>query len=194
MRILILMKTALLIVDVQNDFCPGGALATARGDEVATRIAELIAGADGQAREYDYVVATQDWHIDPGAHFSETPDFVDSWPEHCVAGSEGAQIRRPVPTDQIDQFFKKGHYTAAYSGFEGVNDADQGLADWLREHDIARLDVCGIATDHCVRATVLDALKEGFEVRVLQDMCSPVDDARGADALREMQNAGAALA
>ena len=192
MRILILMKTALLIVDVQNDFCPGGALATARGDEVATRIAELI--ADGQAREYDYVVATQDWHIDPGAHFSETPDFVDSWPEHCVAGSEGAQIRRPVPTDQIDQFFKKGHYTAAYSGFEGVNDADQGLADWLREHDIARLDVCGIATDHCVRATVLDALKEGFEVRVLQDMCSPVDDARGADALQEMQNAGAALA
>lgn len=194
MRILIPMKTALLIVDVQNDFCPGGALATARGDEVATRIAELISGTDGQAREYDYVVATQDWHIDPGAHFSENPDFVDSWPEHCVAGSDGAQIRRPVPTDQIDQFFKKGHYTAAYSGFEGVNDADQLLADWLREHDIARLDVCGIATDHCVRATVLDALKEGFEVRVLQDMCSPVDDARGADALREMQNAGAALA
>lgn len=194
MRILILMKTALLIVDVQNDFCPGGALATARGDEVATRIAELIADADGQAREYDYIVATQDWHIDPGAHFSETPDFVDSWPEHCVAGSEGAQIRRPVPTDQIDQFFKKGHYTAAYSGFEGVNDADQGLADWLREHGIARLDVCGIATDHCVRATVLDALKEDFEVRVLQDMCSPVDDTRGADALQEMQNAGAALA
>ena len=193
MRILIPMKTALLIVDVQNDFCPGGALATARGDEVATRIAELISGTDGQAREYDYVVATQDWHIDPGAHFSANPDFVDSWPEHCVAGSEGAQIRRPVPTDQIDQFFKKGHYTAAYSGFEGVNDADQGLADWLREHDIARLDVCGIATDHCVRATVLDALKEGFEVRVLQDMCSPVDDARGADALQEMKNAGAEL-
>lgn len=194
MRILIPMKTALLIVDVQNDFCPGGALATARGDEVATRIAELISDTDGQAREYDYVVATQDWHIDPGAHFSENPDFVDSWPEHCVAGSDGAQIRRPVPTDQIDQFFKKGHYTAAYSGFEGVNDADQGLADWLREHDTARLDVCGIATDHCVRATVLDALKEGFEVRVLQDMCSPVDDARGDDALQEMKNAGAALA
>lgn len=194
MRILIPMKTALLIVDVQNDFCPGGALATARGDEAATRIAELISGTDGQAREYDYVVATQDWHIDPGAHFSENPDFVDSWPKHCVAGSEGAQIRRPVPTDQIDQLFKKGHYTAAYSGFEGVNDADQGLADWLREHDIARLDVCGIATDHCVRATVLDALKEGFKVRVLQDMCAPVDDARGADALQEMKNAGAALA
>lgn len=193
MRILIPMKTALLIVDVQNDFCPGGALATARGDEVATRIAELIADPDGQDREYECAVATQDWHIDPGTHFSENPDFVDSWPEHCVAGSEGAQIRRPVPTDQIDQFFKKGHYTAAYSGFEGVNDKDQLLADWLREHDIARLDVCGIATDHCVRATVLDALKEGFEVRVLQDMCSPVDDARGADALREMQNAGAEL-
>lgn len=193
MRILIPMKTALLIVDVQNDFCPGGALATARGDEVATRIAELIADPDGQDREYQCVVATQDWHIDPGAHFSENPDFVDSWPKHCVAGSEGAEIRCPVPADKIDQCFKKGHYTAAYSGFEGVNEKDQLLADWLREQAITHLDVCGIATDHCVRATVLDALKEGFEVRVLQDLCSPVDDARGADALQEMKNAGAAL-
>ena len=144
------MKTALLIVDVQNDFCPGGGQRTARGDEVATRIAELIADPDGQDREYQCVVATQDWHIDPGAHFSEAPDFVDSWPKHCVAGSKGAQIRRPVPTDQIDQFFKKGHYTAAYSGFEGVNDADQGLADWLREQEITHLLVAR-AGDHTPR-------------------------------------------
>jgi len=126
------MKTALVIVDVQNDFCPGGALATARGDEVASKIAELISTADSRTHEYDYFVATQDWHIDPGAHFSETPDFVDSWPPHCVADSYGAQVRGPVKTDLIDQFFKKGHFTAAYSGFEGVNGNDELLADWLR--------------------------------------------------------------
>ena len=187
------MKTALVIVDVQNDFCPGGALATARGDEVASKIAELISTADSRTHEYDHVVATQDWHIDPGAHFSETPDFVDSWPPHCVADSYGAQVRGPVKTDLIDQFFKKGHFTAAYSGFEGVNGNDELLADWLRAQAVSRLDVCGIATDHCVRATVLDALKEGFKVKVLRGMCSPVDDKRGADALQEMIDAGAEL-
>lgn len=187
------MKTALVIVDVQNDFCPGGALATARGDEVASKIAELISTPDSRTREYDCVVATQDWHIDPGAHFSENPDYVDSWPVHCVADSYGAQIRGPVKTELIQQFFKKGHYTAAYSGFEGVNEDDQPLADWLREREISHLDVCGIATDHCVRATVLDAIKEGFKVRVLRGMCSPVDDKRGADALQEMMDAGAEL-
>lgn len=187
------MNTALVIVDVQNDFCPGGTLATARGDEVASKIAELISTADSRTHEYDCIVATQDWHIDPDSHFSEEPDFVDSWPEHCVADSYGAQIRGPVKTELIDQFFKKGHYSAAYSGFEGVNEGDQGLAEWLREQEITHLDVCGIATDHCVRATVLDALKEGFKVRVLRGMCSPVDDKRGADALQEMMDAGAEL-
>ena len=187
------MNTALLIVDVQNDFCPGGALATARGDEVASKIAELISTPDSRPREYERIVATQDWHIDPGAHFSDAPDFVDSWPVHCLADSYGSQIRGPVDTGLIDQLFKKGHYSAAYSGFEGVNGEEQSLADWLRGQEITHLDVCGIATDHCVRATVLDALKEGFAVRVLRSMCSPVDDKRGADALQEMVDAGAEL-
>ena len=180
------MNTALIIVDVQHDFCPAGALGTDRGNEVAEKIASL-------QTEYDTVVATQDWHIDPGAHFSDAPDFVDSWPPHCRADSYGAQIRGPVNTELIDQFFKKGHYTAAYSGFEGVNDNDELLADWLRTQSVSHLDVCGIATDHCVRATVLDAIKEGFKVRVLRGMCSPVDDKRGADALQEMMDAGAEL-
>ena len=110
----------------------------------------------------------------------------------CIRDSSyGAQIRGPVNTELIDQFFKKGHYTAAYSGFEGVNDNDELLADWLRAQGVSHLDVCGIATDHCVRATVLDALKEGFKVSVLRAMCSPVDDKRGADALQEMIDAGA---
>lgn len=187
------MNTALLIVDVQNDFCPGGSLATARGDEVASKIAELIKSSDNRTREYSHVLATQDWHIDPGEHFSDEPDFVDSWPVHCVANSHGSQMRGPVDTSLIREFFRKGEYSAAYSGFEGVSPSGVGLADWLRDNEVRELDVCGIATDFCVRATVLDALKEGFKVRVLRSMCSPVDDKGGADALQEMQDAGAEI-
>ncbi|UIZ91798.1 isochorismatase family protein [Corynebacterium sp. CNCTC7651] len=185
------MTRALLLVDVQNDFCPGGSLATARGDEVAQAIAALI---DDPSTTYSHILATQDWHIDPGTHFSENPDFVDSWPVHCVAGSPGAEIREPVDTSKIDHYFRKGAYTAAYSGFEGSDDNEVLLADWLRENGVDALDVAGIATDHCVRATVLDARKEGFTVRVLSDLCSPVDEARGAAALEEMAAAGAEIA
>lgn len=182
-------KTALVIVDVQNDFCPGGPLATERGAEVAARIGEHQAtrGAD-----YSHIVATQDWHIAPGAHFSDNPDFVDSWPVHCVAGSEGAALHDAVRADSIEACFRKGEYTAAYSGFEG-SAGGTGLADWLKGHGVDKLDVVGIATDHCVRATALDALEAGFEVRVLTDLCAPVDEARGEAALQELVSAGAQL-
>lgn len=182
-------RTALLIVDVQNDFCPGGALATARGDEVAARIGEHQAA---RGADYAHIVATQDWHIDPGAHFSGTPDFVDSWPVHCVAGSEGAAMHEEVRANSIEAFFRKGGFTAAYSGFEGSADG-VGMAGWLKERGVERLHVVGIATDHCVRATTLDALAEGFEVRVLTEMCAPVDEARGEAALQELVQAGAQL-
>ncbi|MEX3504957.1 isochorismatase family protein [Corynebacterium sp. LK2510] len=187
------MTTALVIVDVQGDFCPGGSLATAQGDEVANKIAQLLANPDIRSRFYSHIVATQDWHIDPGEHFSAEPDFVDSWPVHCVAGTEGAAIREPINTALIDAFFRKGEYSAAYSGFEGAADG-VGLGDWLRERGVDAIDVCGIAIDHCVRATVLDGLKGGFAVRVLRDMCSPVDATRGELALAEMRDAGAELA
>lgn len=157
------------------------------------KIAELI-GSDQHSREYSHIVATQDWHIDPGSHFSENPDFVDSWPVHCVADSDGAALRGAVAGITFDEYFRKGEYEAAYSGFEGASKSEGALlADWLRERDIADIDVVGIATDHCVRATVLDALNEGFRVRVLRAMCSPVDDKRGETALDEMQRAGAEL-
>ncbi|MGS1092571.1 nicotinamidase [Corynebacterium sanguinis] len=181
------MKTALLIVDVQNDFCPGGSPATARGDDVATAIAQLISGDHG----YAHVVATQDWHIDPGAHFSSEPDFVDSWPVHCVAGSDGAALRAPLDPAHIEAFFRKGEYRAAYSGFEGATEDGTALGEWLNRAGISAVDVCGIATDHCVRATVLDALREGFDVRVSKELCSPVDEARATRALDEMRAAGA---
>nr|VDG63958.1 pyrazinamidase/nicotinamidase (isochorismate synthase) [Streptococcus thermophilus] len=191
------MNRALVVVDVQNDFCPGGALGTARGDEVADTIAEHIAAtrpASSEAGSYSHIVATQDWHIDPGSHFSEDPDFVDTWPVHCVADSEGAALRAPIADVRFDEYFRKGEYEAAYSGFEGASTSEGALlADWLKARDVTGIDVVGIATDHCVRATVLDGLKEGFSVRVLVDMCSPVDDARGAAAFEEMRSAGAEL-
>ena len=182
-------KTALVIVDVQNDFCPGGSLATERGSEVAA----LIGGhQDSHGERYDHTVATQDWHIDPGSHFSDHPDYVDSWPVHCVAESEGAALHEEIRTAPIEAYFRKGEYTAAYSGFEGAADGVP-LAEWLRERGVEKLDVVGIATDHCVRATALDALEAGFEVRILTDLVAPVDDARGEAALQELVRAGAQL-
>ncbi len=183
---------ALVIVDVQNDFCPGGSLGTARGTEVATMIGNYQVSELAEQNSYAHTVATQDWHIDPGAHFSDSPDFVDSWPRHCVAETEGAQMHQAVKTGRVDAFFRKGGYEAAYSGFEGTADG-VGLADWLRERKVTTLDVVGIATDHCVRATVLDALQAGFEVRVLTGMCAAVDNARGDAAFEEMEHAGAEL-
>ena len=177
------MNTALIIVDVQHDFCPGGALGTDRGNKVAEKISSL-------QTEYDTVVATQDWHIDPGSHFAENPDFVDSWPVHCVADSYGAQMHEAIRPAQA--YFRKGEYTAAYSGFEGEADGVL-LADWLREHAIDAIDIVGIATDHCVQATAADALKEGFSVRVLSEYCSPVDPDRGDAALAKLGKAGATI-
>lgn len=186
---------ALVVVDVQNDFCPGGALGTDRGDEVAEKIADLITAQGDRGGDYSHVLATQDWHIDPGTHFSENPDFVDSWPVHCVADSEGAALRGPIADLAFDEFFRKGEYEAAYSGFEGASISENALlAEWLRARGVDEIDVVGIATDHCVRATVLDGVREGFAVRVLADMCSPVDDARGRAALDEMRAAGAEIA
>ena len=164
------MTTALIVVDVQNDFCEGGSLAVAGGAQVAADVAELIASG-----AYDIVVATRDHHIDPGAHFSDTPDFVDSWPPHCVVGTDGEQLHAPLEPTMFAETFFKGEYEAAYSGFEGVvGRRARGLADWLRDADVDAVDVCGIATDHCVRATALDAAREGFAVRVLEDLTAAV--------------------
>ncbi len=179
----------LVIVDVQNDFCPGGALATSRGDAVARGIAKLVREAS-----YDVVVATQDWHIEPEGHFATEPDFIDTWPVHCVADSQGAAMHAALADAPIDAYFHKGAYTAAYSGFEAeCTDDGASLAQWLRDRGVKGLDIVGIATDHCVCATAADALKEGFTVRVLREYCSPVDEARGEAALQELAAAGATI-
>lgn len=181
--------TALVIVDIQNDFCPGGSLGTARGTEVAELIGKY---QDSHGANYAHVIATQDWHVDPGAHFSTNPDYVDSWPVHCVADTKGAEFHSAIRRDGIEAIFRKGEHSAAYSGFEGAADG-VGMAQWLKDRGVDKLDVVGIATEHCVRATVLDALEEGFEARVLTEMCAAVDDELSDEALHELVSSGAQL-
>lgn len=192
------MARALVLVDIQNDFCEGGSMGVTGGAAVASRAAErVLADAAADTPAYTAIVATADWHEDPGEHWSDEPDFVSSWPVHCAAGTAGAEFHpgfEPV-LDHVDEIFRKGLRDAAYSGFEGRAKADGStlLAAWLRDHGITDLDVAGIATDHCVRATVLDALREGFGVRVLQDTVAGVAPQPTEAAVTEMTTAGAEL-
>ena len=201
------MAKALIIVDVQNDFCEGGSLAVAGGAALATEISEMLA----ETTDFDFVAATQDWHVEPGSHFSETPDFRTSWPVHCVAGSKGAALHRNLDTEDIDAYFRKGKYDAGYSGFDGLlapedevavgereahesvtenNESPVSLDDWLRENDIDDLVIVGIATEHCVRATALDAVNAGYNTTVLRDFVAGVDGDASEEALEELADAG----
>jgi nicotinamidase/pyrazinamidase len=188
---------ALIVVDVQNDFCEGGSLAVTGGAAVAAGITAHLRGAGKKQPDYAAVVATLDWHVDPGDHFSDEPDYVATWPVHCVVGTGGSQPHPSLDRDLIEAWFRKGRHTAAYSGFEGrTEDGDAGpvgLADWLRERGIDAVDVVGIATDHCVRATALDAVKEGFRTRVLLDLVAGVAPETTHAALAELRAAGAQL-
>ncbi|GAA2168965.1 isochorismatase family protein [Pedococcus bigeumensis] len=186
------MSRALVIVDVQNDFCEGGSLPVAGGAEVARRVSELVLA---HLDDYAAIVATADWHEDPGPHFSSHPDFVDSWPAHCRVGSDGALFHPAAEPafEHVEAIFRKGHHSAAYSGFEGFTvEADRrvALADWLRERAIEQVDVVGIATDHCVRATALDSADEGFETTVLLDLTAGVAPDTTRAALAELAAAG----
>ena len=180
---------ALIIVDVQNDFCEGGSLAVAGGAEVAAGISVALASPN---RRWHSVVATKDFHVDPGAHFSAAPDYVDSWPPHCVVGTPGTDFHPDLATDRIQAVFTKGEHEAAYSGFQG-HSGETGLADWLRDHDVSEVDVVGIATDHCVRATALDAVKAGFATTVLLDLTAGVARPTVDRALTELREAGVEL-
>lgn len=182
-------RRALVVVDVQNDFCEGGSLAVAGGSRVAAGVTALLAGDHG----YDHVVATKDHHVDPGAHWSAEPDFVDSWPVHCEVGTAGEEFHPDLDTSAVEAVFLKGRFEAAYSGFEGAAEGGTRLTDWLRERGVGAVDVCGIATDHCVRATVLDAVREGFSVRVLTDLAVGVAPESTEAAYAGMRDAGVEL-
>lgn len=182
---------ALIIVDVQPTFCEGGALAVAGGNEIAEKIADFYTTHDS---EYDIVITTQDWHIKPGTHFSATPDFVTTWPEHGVAGTPEAELHEAIAALDIHTHIKKGQYDDGYSGFDGVNDLAQSLEDVLRENDVTAIDIVGIAEDHCVKATALDAARLGWrKVRVLTDLTVGVSEETIREARTEMDEAGVEL-
>jgi nicotinamidase/pyrazinamidase len=183
------MTRALVVVDVQNDFCEDGSLAVQGGVATAARIRDLLSADHG----YDHVVATRDHHVDPGSHFSDEPDFVDSWPVHCVAGSGGAQLRMELADFEFEAVFDKGEYAAAYSGFEGRGRDGAALADWLAQRDVEVVDVCGIATDYCVRETALDAARHGFSTTVLLSLTAAVDPSRLPAVVETLEAHGVAL-
>ncbi len=185
-------RRALVLVDVQNDFCEGGSLAVAGGAEVAARLAEFVPANAGR---YAAIVATADWHEDPGHHWSTSPDYRDTWPVHCRAGSDGALFHPAAERafKHVQVVFRKGRHEAAYSGFEGsaVDDGRTvGLGDWLRARDIGAVDIVGIATDHCVRATALDAAREGFATTVILDLTAGVAPETTETALNAFRDNG----
>jgi nicotinamidase/pyrazinamidase len=180
---------ALIVVDVQNDFCEGGSLAVDGGGDVARAISRYLQDGSG----YAHVVATNDYHVDPGSHFSDEPDYASSWPRHCVVGTQGVRFHPDLDITRVEAIFRKGTHAAAYSGFEGVDDAGTPLSDWLREHDVDEVDVVGIATDYCVRATAADAARTGFATRVLLGLTAGVTPESTAKAIEEMSAAGVEL-
>lgn len=182
------MSTALLVIDVQNDFCEGGSLAVAGGAAVAAAISAHLAEGG-----YDHVVATRDHHVDPGTHFSDHPDYRESWPRHCVVGTGGVDLHPNLERDPFEAVFDKGEHSAAYSGFEGADPDGTLLAQWLRERGVDEVTVVGIATDFCVRASALDAAREGFATTVRLDLTAGVSAGSTASALADLRAAGLTL-
>lgn len=187
------MTRALFIVDVQNDFTEHGALGVEGGDAVAERITAFLAE---HAADYEIVVASRDWHegeSDNGGHFSAEPDFIDTWPAHCVAGTDGAEYDEGFDTAAVTHHLKKGQGKPAYSLFEGHADDGRTASELLDQHGILDVDIVGIATDYCVRASALDAVAAGRRIRVFTDLIAGVHPESSAAALAELAHAGAEL-
>ena len=187
------MSKALLIVDVQNDFVEGGSLGVAGGKEVAARISGYLARHAG---DYAVVAASRDWHDpdnDNGGHFhapGEEPNYTTTWPVHCVSTQPGSDYAPELVTDQVTHHVRKGQGVPAYSAFEGRTDDGRLLTDVLRDAGVTEVDVTGIATDYCVRATALDAREAGFAVRLLDGLHAGVAPETSEAAVREMREAG----
>jgi nicotinamidase/pyrazinamidase len=181
------IKTAFIAVDVQNDFCEGGSLAVSGGAAVAAKIAKWL-----ESHPYDLLVATRDWHVDPGEHFSDQPDYLDAWPAHCIADSHGAGFHPPLEKadDLFDLIISKGEFAAAYSGFEGHAPNGKSLEQVLVEHTVSVVEIGGIATDYCVKSTALSAVEAGFKVKVIRDLCVGVAGHTSQSAWDEMRKAG----
>ena len=180
---------ALIIADVQNDFCEGGSLEVVGGAGIVRAINDHLA-----TTHYDHVVATKDFHINPGSHFSDNPDYVTSWPRHCVVGTAGAEFHPDLQTGEIEAVFTKGQYSAAYSGFEGACERGVPLTDWLRQHAVDEVVVVGIATDYCVLATAQDAARGGVTTTVIADLTAGVAPESSNKALEALRSMGVAIA
>lgn len=187
------MTRALFIIDVQNDFTEGGALGVEGGAAVAAGVTDYLRR---HPHAYSAVLASRDWHDavgDNGGHFATDapPDFVVTWPPHCMVGTDGAEYHPGLDTSLVDIHVRKGQGVPAYSIFEGVADDGLTVAEELDRLGITDIDVAGIATDYCVRASALDALGAGRNVRVLRDLVAGVAPESSRAALAELQAAGA---
>ncbi|MCK9794776.1 isochorismatase family protein [Isoptericola sp. 4D.3] len=183
-------QRALIVVDVQPTFCEGGELAVDGGNKVAGDVAAYVAA---HRDRYEIVVTTQDWHIDPGEHFSDQPDFVDSWPPHGIAGTPDAELHPALSDLHPDVSVKKGQYAHGYSGFEGTDSDGRTLEQALRDARIEAVDVVGLVESHCVKRTALDAVGLGLATRVLTDLTIPVSPEQGEQARAELAAAGVEL-
>lgn len=196
------MNKALIIVDVQNDFVEGGSLAVQGGHKVAEELAQYV---KQNYKNYATIITTQDWHINPGTHWvkeNETPNFVETWPVHCEANTFGSQIVEPLADAlggiHLNHDFPiwrvvKGEYEAAYSGFDGheFNDNENAkIGLILKDYNITELDIVGIATDYCVKATVFDALEQGYPVTVLKQFTAGVAEESTQVAFKEFDEKG----
>ncbi|HEY6365549.1 MAG TPA: nicotinamidase [Candidatus Binatia bacterium] len=185
-------KDALIVVDVQNDFCPGGTLAVKEGDQVVPVLNRYI---DQFIKAGLPIFATRDWHPEKTSHFITGGG---AWPPHCIQGSQGAQFHPDLklPPDTVVVSAGMGSDEDGYSGFLGRDDSGVKLVDLLRQRGIERIFVGGLATDYCVKHTVLDGLKEGLEVVLLTDSVRGVNLKPGdsASAIEEMLRAGAEVA
>lgn len=188
------MKRALIVVDVQNDFVEGGALACEGGKAVAEKIKAYIYK---HGKKYDLLISTQDWHKENdsnGGHIATAPDYVDSWPAHCTAESKGGEFAWPLEASDFDCHIKKGYGVPAYSGFEGKDlELKKTMKEILRDSEIQEVDVVGIAADYCVLQTALDVLKSGFKLRVLADLTASVDKTDGLMAFETLKDKGAEI-
>jgi nicotinamidase/pyrazinamidase len=186
-------RRALIVVDVQRDLCEGGAAALRGGNDVAAAIALLA-----QEAEYEAVVATRDWHVDPGAHFAAPgtpPDFETSWPPHCVADTEGARLHTTIEELEFDAVFDKGHHGGAASGFESIeHHTGEPLEGWLERHRITAIDVVGMPAELCVAATALDGVRHGYATRVLRGAIAGLAPETTAAAIGRMKAGGVQLA
>lgn len=184
------INRALMVIDVQNDFCEGGSLAVEGGVAVAQRITQHMRR---NAHIYDLIVASKDHHIRPQGHFSKHPDFVTTWPVHCVAGTPGSEFHPTLDQSFIDMVVFKGEYDAAYSMFEGKTESGEALIQLLERREIEVIEICGIATDYCVLQSGISSLDYGFPTTVFLDLVAGVSPEGSADALEELQSRGANL-